>query len=54
MGRNATLRRLALSLPLGVGLAIAAKAQGPTPFDGRYTGELILTKVIKGDCTRPP
>ena len=48
------LRRLGLGLLLGIGLAGAANAQGPTQFDGRYTGELVLTKVIKGDCTRPP
>jgi len=48
------LRRLGLGLLFGIGFAIAPKAQGPTQFDGSYTGELILTKVIKGDCTRPP
>jgi hypothetical protein len=47
-------RWLGPGLLLGLGFVIAAKAQGPTQFDGRYTGELILTKVIKGDCTRPP
>src|SRR5207248_8698590 len=32
----------------------AAWAKSPTPFDGKYTGELILVHEKKGDCTRPP
>jgi hypothetical protein len=36
------------------GLASLAWAQGPARFDGAYMGELTLTKVIAGDCTRPP
>jgi len=48
------LRRLGLSLLLWPGLAGAAVAQGVAQFDGQYRGELTLTRVIRGDCTRPP
>jgi hypothetical protein len=47
-------RWLGLSLLLGVGLGSVALAQGSAKFDGQYMGELILTKVINGDCTQPP
>jgi len=47
-------RRLGLGFLLGVGLASAASAQGSAQYDGQYTGELTLTKVIKGNCTKPP
>ncbi len=52
-GENGMLRRLGLSLLLGMGLASVAWAQGSAKFDGQYVGELILTKVIN-DCTEPP
>ena len=39
---------------LGAVLVNIAWAQGSTQFDGQYVGELTLTKVINGDCTRPP
>ena len=48
------LRGLGLGLLLGAGLAGAASAQGVAPFDGQYTGELVLVHEKKGDCTRPP
>lgn len=48
------LRWLGLGLLLGAGLCGAAWAQGSTEFDGQYTGELTLTKIISGDCTPPP
>jgi hypothetical protein len=47
-------RSLGLGVLLGTGLASIAWAQSPTQFNGRYTGELILTKLVKGDCTKPP
>lgn len=39
---------------LGLGLAGQAVAQGASNFDGQYVGELTLTGIINGDCTRPP
>jgi hypothetical protein len=48
------LRWLGLGLLLGMGLGSGAWAQGSARFDGQYTGELTLTKVIDGDCTQPP
>ena len=51
---SGTLRRLGLSLLLGAALGNAAWAQGAAQFDGQYTGELTLTGVISGDCTKPP
>jgi len=48
------LRCLGLGLLLGTGLGSVAWAQGSAAFDGQYTGELTLTKVINGDCTKPP
>ena len=48
------LRWLGLGLLLGTGLGSAAWAQGSAKFDGQYMGELTLTKVINGDCTKPP
>jgi hypothetical protein len=45
---------LALGLVLGAGLGSVAWAQGAAQFDGQYMGELTLTKIINGDCTRPP
>ena len=47
-------RCLGPGLLLGTGLASLAWAQGSAKFDGQYMGELILTKVISGDCTEPP
>ena len=48
------LRWLGLGLLLSTGLGNVAWAQGSARFDGEYMGELILTKVINGDCTEPP
>jgi hypothetical protein len=48
------LRWLGLVILLGAGCGAAAWAQGPAQFDGQYMGELVLTKVIDGDCTKPP
>jgi hypothetical protein len=48
------LRRLGLGVLLGIGLAGIAWAQVSAQFDGQYTGELVLKKVISGDCTEPP
>jgi len=53
-GKHAMLRWLGLGLLLGTGLGSIAWAQGAAKFDGQYMGELILTKEISGDCTRPP
>ena len=45
----------ALGLLLAGGLASGAAAQQPSArYDGQYTGELILTGTVKGDCTEPP
>jgi hypothetical protein len=51
---NKMLRWLGLGLMLGTGLGNVALAQGLTRFDGQYVGELTLTRVVRGDCTRPP
>ena len=48
------LRRLGLGLLLGTALGSLAWAQGAAMFDGQYTGELTLKRVISGDCTEPP
>jgi hypothetical protein len=48
------LRTLVLGLLLGSGLGGVAWAQGSAKFDGQYTGELMLTGIINGDCTEPP
>jgi hypothetical protein len=48
------LRRLGLGVVLGAGFGGVAWAQGTANFDGQYMGELVLTKVISGDCTEPP
>ena len=53
-GKHGMLRWLGLGLLLGSGLASVAWAQGSARFDGQYMGELTLTKVISGDCTKPP
>lgn len=47
-------RWLGLGLVLASGLGSVAWAQGSAKFDGQYTGELTLTKIISGDCTQPP
>ncbi len=52
--RNRMLGRLGLGLLFGAGLAGVAAAQGSASFDGQYVGELTLTSVIQGDCTKPP
>ena len=48
------LRWLGLGLLLATGLGSVAWAQGSARFDGQYTGELTLTRTLKGDCTQPP
>ena len=48
------LRWLGLGLLLVAGLGSVAWAQGSAAFDGQYMGELTLTRVINGDCTKPP
>jgi hypothetical protein len=48
------LRRLGVGLLLAAISGSLAWAQGGARFDGQYTGELTLTKVIGGDCTGPP
>ena len=48
------LRWLGLGLLLGAALGNLAWAQGSARFDGQYTGELTLTRTLKGDCTQPP
>jgi hypothetical protein len=48
------LRWLGLGLLLATGLGGAAWAQAAAGFDGQYSGELTLTRTIKGDCTQPP
>jgi hypothetical protein len=47
-------RWLGLGFVLGMVLARVAWAQGSAQFDGQYTGELTLTKVVRGDCAKPP
>jgi hypothetical protein len=39
---------------LAATVASAATAQGVNRFDGQYVGELTLTGIVGGDCTRPP
>ena len=51
---RAMRRWLGLGFLLGTGLASVVWAQGSARFDGHYTGELVLTKEIKGNCTKPP
>ena len=46
--------RLRLGVVFAGALASGAWAQGPSRFDGQYTGELILTNTIRGDCATPP
>ena len=46
--------RIGLATMLGAGLASVAWAQATTKFDGQYVGELTLTGIINGNCTRPP
>jgi hypothetical protein len=48
------LKRLGMGLLLGAALAGGAWAQGSPRFDGQYVGELTLTGIISGDCTKPP
>jgi hypothetical protein len=48
------LKRVGLGVALAAGLASAAGAQAPTKFDGHYVGELTLTGIASGDCTKPP
>jgi len=48
------LKRLGWGVLLGVSLISAAWAQALTKFDGRYVGELTLTGIINGNCTKPP
>ena len=50
------LRCLGLAVLAGMGFGGISSAQQPDlgRFDGQYMGELALTKVISGDCTKPP
>jgi hypothetical protein len=48
------LKRLGLGLVICAGVGGVGWAQGATKFDGQYVGELTLTGIINGDCTRPP
>ena len=48
------LRRLGMVLGLTAAIAGAPGAEGASPFDGQYPGELTLTRLIEGDCTTPP
>ena len=49
------LRGLGWAVVIGAGLgSIAWAQQGSARFDGQYVGQLTLTKVISGDCTKPP
>ena len=48
------LKWLGLGLLLATALGGGAWAQGAANFDGQYTGELTLTRTLKGDCTQPP
>jgi len=48
------LKWLGLGVVLGAGLASTARAQAPGKYDGQYVGELTLSGIINGDCTRPP
>jgi hypothetical protein len=48
------LKQLVPVLLLGAAVGGVARAQGSTTFDGQYMGKLTLTKVVSGDCTRPP
>jgi hypothetical protein len=45
---------LGLGVVLAAALASAAWAQGASQFDGDYVGELTLTGIVNGDCTKPP
>ncbi len=48
------LGRWGLGFLLCAGLGSVALAQGTARFDGQYVGELTLTGIVTGDCTRPP
>lgn len=48
------LKWLGTGVVLGMTLTAAAWAQPPTKYDGQYVGDLTLTGIINGDCTRPP
>jgi hypothetical protein len=43
-----------LGILFGTGIVNLAIAQNLAAFDGQYMGELVLTREISGDCTRPP
>jgi len=45
---------LGVGLLLSAALGSVASAQTSANFDGQYMGELTLTKIINGDCTKPP
>jgi hypothetical protein len=47
-------RWLALGVLLSTGFGSVASAQTSAKFDGQYMGELTLTKIVNGDCTKPP
>lgn len=48
------LKRLGRGLLLWSALTNAAWAQGSAGFDGQYVGDLTLTGIVSGDCTKPP
>src|SRR5262249_15133680 len=48
------LRSVVPATLLCIGLCHPASAQSLAQFDGKYLGELTLTKVVRGDCTKPP
>ena len=48
------LKRLGLGFLFAGALTGIAWAQATTQFDGQYVGELTLTGIINGDCTKPP
>ena len=45
-------RRLGAGFLLASALGATAWAQGASPFDGQYVGQLTLMDVVSGDCTR--
>lgn len=45
---------LAWAVVFTVSLAVAARAQGLSQYDGDYVGELTLRGIVEGDCTKPP
>jgi hypothetical protein len=54
MQLNRMSKWLGAGLLLGAAFGNVAWPQGATMFDGQYMGQLTLTKVVSGDCTKPP